>query len=54
MRYLIERWWSAELYTRDELAAAAAEAGFTQVRFRRFPARYRHLDLWGHIVEVRP
>lgn len=53
MRYLIERWWSAQLYTREELAAALAQAGLADVRFHRFPAAHRHLGLWGHFVEAR-
>jgi cyclopropane fatty-acyl-phospholipid synthase-like methyltransferase len=51
--YLIQLWWNAQLYTREELAASVAKAGFSQVRFRRFPVRHRHLGLWGHIVEAR-
>ena len=52
-RFVIQRWWSAQLYTREELAASLAEAGFSQVRFRRFPVRNRHMGVWGHFVEAR-
>jgi cyclopropane fatty-acyl-phospholipid synthase-like methyltransferase len=50
---LIERWWHANLYTASELRESLVEAGFSQVRFRHFPHPYRHLDLWGHVVEAR-
>ena len=52
-RYLIQLWWKAQLYTREELAEVTAEAGFSKVRFRHFPGLHRHLDLWGHFVEAR-
>ncbi|MDX1650452.1 MAG: class I SAM-dependent methyltransferase [Myxococcota bacterium] len=53
MRALIGRPWRAELYTRDELAGALAEAGLGRVRFHGFPGLHRYLDLWGHVVEAR-
>jgi SAM-dependent methyltransferase len=53
MRALIGRPWQAELYTRDELARALAEAGLGRVRFHGFPGLHRYLDLWGHVVEAR-
>ena len=51
MRPLIEKWWTANLYTSEELRDLFAQAGFSSVMFRRFPGAHRHLDLWGHIVE---
>jgi len=54
MKPLIERRWQANLDTATELREALAKAGFSQVRFSRFPHSYRHLDLWGHVVEARP
>ncbi|MBW2272609.1 MAG: class I SAM-dependent methyltransferase [Deltaproteobacteria bacterium] len=54
MKPLIGRWWDAELYTRQELEAAFAQAGFSALSFHRFSPAFRHLDLWGHIVEARP
>lgn len=53
MRPLIGRWWSSNLYTRGELRQAFAQAGFSSITFRRFPPTFRHLDLWGHIVEAQ-
>jgi len=52
MRPLIGRWWKANLYTAAELRESFHRAGFSSVAFRRFPLRFRHLALWGHIVEA--
>jgi len=52
MRWLIERWWHANLYSRRELSAAFEQAGLTAT-FRHFPFPYRHLGTWGIIVEAR-
>jgi len=54
MEYLIQRWWTANLYDREQLAAAMQQAGFSRVRFRRFPVSCAHLAVWGHILEARP
>ncbi len=53
MRPLIGKWWTANLYTAEELRDLFARAGFSSVVFRRFPLAHRHLDLWGHIVEAQ-
>jgi cyclopropane fatty-acyl-phospholipid synthase-like methyltransferase len=53
MRPLIGRWWDANLYEAGELESAFHQAGFSTVSFRRFPLPFRHLALWGHIVEAR-
>jgi len=53
MRPMIERWWSAHLYTRAEVRAALQAAGFGEPSFGRFPLRYRYLDVWGHVVSAR-
>ena len=50
MRPLIGRWWASNLYSRPELETAFEAAGFRTATFDRFPARYRYLDSWGHIV----
>jgi cyclopropane fatty-acyl-phospholipid synthase-like methyltransferase len=54
MRALIQLWWHAHLYSREELAEVLRQAGFSSVRFHRFPVRHAHLGLWGHFVEARP
>jgi ubiquinone/menaquinone biosynthesis C-methylase UbiE len=52
-RPLIGAWWQSNLYEADELRRAFREAGFTSLSFRRFPNPFRHLALWGHIIEAR-
>jgi ubiquinone/menaquinone biosynthesis C-methylase UbiE len=51
-RPLIGRWWQSNLYDADELRRAFREAGFASIVFRRFPASFRHFDLWGYIIEA--
>jgi len=52
-RPLIGRWWHSNLYEAGELEQAFREAGFEHVAFRPFPPLFRHLALWGYIVEAR-
>jgi ubiquinone/menaquinone biosynthesis C-methylase UbiE len=51
-RPLIGRWWQSNLYRAAELRQALRDAGFASVTFRRFPAPFRHLDLWGYVIEA--
>lgn len=52
MQPLIGRWWHANLYGEGELTQAFRDAGFASIRFGEFPLRFRHLGIWGHIVEA--
>jgi SAM-dependent methyltransferase len=52
-RPLIGRWWQSNLYHERELRQAFQEAGFDSLEFRRFPAPFRYLGLWGHVVDAR-
>ncbi len=52
-RPLIGRWWQSNLYEADELRLALREAGFASVVFHQFPPSFRHLALWGHVIEAR-
>ncbi len=52
MQWLIGRWWRANIYRASELEQAFKQAGFSNVRFGTFPLLFRHLSLWGHIVEA--
>ncbi len=52
MRPLIGRWWEANLYEAAELEEGFRRAGFSNIAFRKFPLSFRHLALWGHIVEA--
>lgn len=54
MRPLIGRWWHANLYAAAELKDQFRAAGYSGVAFGRFPMMFRHLALWGYIVEARP
>lgn len=51
-RPLIGRWWKANLYTASELRVAFQSAGFPTMAFRRFPHRFRYLNLWGYVCEA--
>lgn len=53
MKPLIERWWSANLYTGAELRDVLEDAGFSEWSFGHFPLPYRYLDVWGHAVSAR-
>lgn len=50
-KLLIERWWKAHRYTREELREAFISAGFRDVTFRRYPYSYFWQNLWGYVVE---
>ena len=52
MRLLIERWWSANLYTQNDVRVVLEDAKFSEVRFGHFPFRQRALDLWGHVISA--
>lgn len=53
MRPLIGHWWSANLYQGAELQESFHLAGFTTFAFRSFPFPYKHLSVWGHIIEAK-
>jgi cyclopropane fatty-acyl-phospholipid synthase-like methyltransferase len=49
-RVLIEWWWQAARYSREELRESFSTAGFHKVVFRRFPFRYCWQNLSNHVV----
>ena len=51
-RLLIGRWWKANCYREAEVEKYLRQAGFSNVTFSSFPGLYKHLSLWGHIVEA--
>ena len=53
MKPLIGRWWSANLYKTEELEESFRLAGFSTITFRSFPFPYKHLSVWGHIIEAK-
>jgi cyclopropane fatty-acyl-phospholipid synthase-like methyltransferase len=52
-KILIEWWWHAERYTKNELLRAFMEAGFQDPAFLRFPLRYTWLNRATFAVEAR-
>ena len=50
-KLLIERWWKAHRYTREELRAALLAAGLSDVTFKRFSYAYFWQNLWAYILE---
>ncbi len=52
-KLLIGRWWHANLYEAAELEESFRLAGFCTIVFGKFPFPYRHLSLWGHIIEAK-
>jgi cyclopropane fatty-acyl-phospholipid synthase-like methyltransferase len=53
MKPLIGRWWDANLYSVEELEESFRLAGFSAIAFGSFPFPYKHLALWGHIIEAK-
>jgi cyclopropane fatty-acyl-phospholipid synthase-like methyltransferase len=53
MKPLIGRWWDANLYSVEELEESFRLAGFSAIAFRSFPFPYKHLSLWGHIIDAK-
>lgn len=53
MKPLIGRWWDANLYNIEELEESFRLAGFSTIAFGSFPFPYKHLSLWGHIIDAK-
>ena len=51
-KVLIDWWWHAERYTKNELLRAFDEAGLRTPVFRRFPWRYCWLNRANYLIEV--
>jgi len=52
MKLLIGKWWRANYYHKSELEGYFCRAGFSKITFRSFPFPYKHLSVWGYIVEA--
>jgi len=52
-KILIEWWWQAARYTRQELREVFAAAGFHDLIFTKFPNRYFWLNISNHVVVAR-
>jgi cyclopropane fatty-acyl-phospholipid synthase-like methyltransferase len=51
-KVLIEWWWHAKRYTKNELLRALSEAWFRNPIFHRFPWRYFWLNRANYVVEA--
>ena len=51
-KVLIDWWWHAERYTKNELLRAFVGAGFRNAVFERFPLRYFWLNRANYVVEA--
>jgi len=51
-KVLVEWWWHAERYTKNELLRALDEGGFRTPVFQRFPWRYLWLNRANYVVEA--
>jgi ubiquinone/menaquinone biosynthesis C-methylase UbiE len=52
-KILIEWWWQAATYTRQELREAFAGSGFHDLVFIKFPLRYFWLNISNYVVVAR-
>ena len=52
-RPLIGWWWQSNLYEKRELLEVFRRAGFSQVRFSKFPVAASYLAAWGYVIEAR-
>jgi SAM-dependent methyltransferase len=52
-RPMIGAWWQSNVYSEATLRERFEAAGYSGIAFRRFPAAFRHLAMWGHIIEAQ-
>jgi len=52
MKWLIQYWWKANMYTREEIAGIFRDSGF-EVQFSWFPFPYTYISLWGFAIVAR-
>ena len=52
-KILIERWWQAARYSRQELRETFTAAGFRHLVFSRFPFRYFWQNLSNHVIVAK-
>lgn len=53
MRLLINMWWKANMYEKDEIRQVLSDSGFREVTFKKFLFPYWHLNQWGFIIEAK-
>ena len=52
-KWLVQRWWRANVYTFPELHSVLAAAGFAEIAAKAFPKPYGWLNVWVHVIEAR-
>lgn len=52
MKWLIQIWWKANMYKKNEIMEIFKDAGFSRIQFKKFPFPYSYLNLWGFIIEA--
>jgi cyclopropane fatty-acyl-phospholipid synthase-like methyltransferase len=53
MRLLINMWWRANMYNKNEIKQVVLDSGFKKVIFKSFLSPYWHLNHWGLIIEAK-
>lgn len=53
MTLLIKWWWKANLYEKEEIREILTDAGFKNVRFKKFTFPYNYLNRWGFAIEAK-
>ena len=51
-KFLIKKWWCANIYNSDELIYYLKKSGFLKFVFKSFPMRYCYLNRWGFVIEL--
>lgn len=52
MSLLIKWWWKGNIYEKEEIRNILTDAGFKNIRFKKFPFPYNYLNLWGFAIEA--
>lgn len=51
MRFLVQWWWKANIYKKNEIENIFHQAGFKNIQFKKFS--FGHMRLWGYIIEAK-
>ncbi len=52
-KILINLWWKANLYGKDEITKLLWRAGYKKITFKKFTSPYSYLNHWGFIIEAK-
>jgi cyclopropane fatty-acyl-phospholipid synthase-like methyltransferase len=53
MSLLIKWWWKANIYEKEEIRDKLKDAGFNDIRFRKFQFPYNYINCWGFAIEAK-